>query len=137
METKICSKCKIEKNKIDFAKRSDRKSLLHSECKNCNRKRSLAYQKRMKEENPEQFKIRGKANRLKSVYGISPDEYKTVYKLQDGKCAICKKNDKLVIDHDHETKKIRGLLCNHCNLVLGHSKDTVQILKNAIEYLNQ
>jgi hypothetical protein len=137
METKTCSKCKIKKDKSEFTRRSDRKNSLFSECKSCNNKRSKEYKARMLESNPEQFKIREKANRLKSVYGINPDEYKVIYKSQDGRCAICKKKDKLVVDHDHATKKIRGLLCHHCNLVLGHSKDTVQILKNAIEYLQQ
>lgn len=63
--------------------------------------------------------------------------------LQDGKCAICGKGPggmsntkkRLVVDHNHKTGKIRGLLCGSCNIGLGHFKDNVEILKSAIKYL--
>lgn len=64
---------------------------------------------------------------------------------QDGKCAICKtaswdkehkKFRRLVVDHDHKTGKVRGLLCANCNLVLGHAKDSVQLLAASIAYLS-
>ncbi len=60
---------------------------------------------------------------------------------QGGHCAICGKHEYelksgLVIDHDHHTKKVRGLLCYNCNMLLGHAWDSTIILKRAIKYLD-
>lgn len=60
---------------------------------------------------------------------------------QGGKCAICFREAEtaqhgcLRVDHDHVTKAVRGLLCHHCNVALGHFGDCVPVLKNAISYL--
>lgn len=76
----------------------------------------------------------GHRNRvLKYMYGITLDQYNQMCIDQDNKCLICKNQRKLVVDHDHKTGKIRGLLCINCNSRLGwlESKNIV-ILK----YLN-
>jgi len=78
---------------------------------------------------------------LKSVYGITPQDYNTMFTNQEGKCAICGIHQsnlkrKLFIDHCHTTDKIRGLLCHHCNAGIGHFKDSTNLLDNAINYLN-
>jgi hypothetical protein len=59
--------------------------------------------------------------------------------LQQGKCAICEKSsDKhLFVDHCHTTGKIRGLLCQHCNTLLGMAFDDTNILLSAVAYLNK
>jgi hypothetical protein len=59
---------------------------------------------------------------------------------QEHKCAICLTSDTdldklLSVDHCHTTGKIRGLLCNNCNLALGNFKDNLNSLENAIKYL--
>lgn len=59
---------------------------------------------------------------------------------QDGKCAICGQSEqelrrKLVLDHDHKTGKIRGLLCPRCNSMLGFAGDNPHIMASGIEYL--
>ena len=66
-----------------------------------------------------------------------------LYEVQEGKCSICTVNEidilhkrkKLCVDHCHLTNKVRGLLCNRCNLILGLVKDSIDILNNAIIYL--
>jgi hypothetical protein len=59
---------------------------------------------------------------------------------QDNKCNICKNKfvdkKKIHIDHDHESKKVRGLLCINCNIGIGMLKDSQEILQSAINYLN-
>ena len=52
-------------------------------------------------------------------YGITEDEYTAMLEAQEGRCAICNLERKLVIDHDHKTGKVRGLLCKPCNAMLG------------------
>jgi len=54
---------------------------------------------------------------------------------QKNKCLICDSEEKLVIDHNHKTGKIRGLLCSNCNCAIGLLKDDSTILESAITYL--
>ena len=77
-----------------------------------------------------------KKNYFKMIYGISNEEYNHMKILQDNKCAICGTIDKLLlVDHNHTTLNIRGLLCNNCNIMIGHAKDNINILESAIKYL--
>lgn len=50
-------------------------------------------------------------------------------------CVICGAKDNLVVDHDHNTGLIRGILCNHCNRGLGHFRDDPMLLEFARIYL--
>jgi hypothetical protein len=74
-------------------------------------------------------------------HNLSTEQYEEMLRVQNGKCAICKGNEtrkfwkNLCIDHDHKTGKVRGLLCHHCNTMLGNVKDNPEILQSAIEYL--
>ena len=84
---------------------------------------------------------------LKYNYGLSLEDYNFLLEKQDNKCAICEcnefenrwtnKNNKLpfVVDHCHTTNKVRGLLCDNCNLMIGHAKDNIETLTKAIKYL--
>ncbi|QSM04369.1 hypothetical protein PROPHIGD43A-4_59 [Mycobacterium phage prophiGD43A-4] len=57
---------------------------------------------------------------------------------QRGKCAICgDAPESLVVDHNHETGAVRGLLCNNCNRCLGLLKDNIEVLTSAAAYLIQ
>jgi hypothetical protein len=63
-------------------------------------------------------------------------EYQRLIDKSGGRCAICENDEKdLVIDHDHKTGKVRGLLCRQCNSGLGMFGDSMDILKAAILYL--
>ena len=68
--------------------------------------------------------------KLKHTYGIDLKQYKSMLEAQSGVCMICEKEnnrknyktgnpERLVVDHDHNTKAIRGLLCHRCNLAVG------------------
>jgi len=85
------------------------------------------------------FDFHGKALRIR--WGMSWENYNNLLLLQGG-CAICgitkpKGKQRFHVDHDHSSGKIRGLLCSSCNLILGHAKDNVLILVDAINYLNR
>jgi len=84
------------------------------------------------------------AYRRKWRYGIDGREFERLLLEQDGLCAICRTDGNtgkpkhwvtsLVPDHNHETGKLRGLLCNDCNRIAGRTRDT-SILERAIEYV--
>ena len=79
--------------------------------------------------------------RLRKVYGITLEFFNQMFDSQEGKCAICGKSLERIrgvhIDHDHSTGIVRALLCGPCNTGLGMFKDNPQILRQAIEYLEQ
>lgn len=83
---------------------------------------------------------------LKKHYGITLERYNEMYDAQRGLCAICNKPEQfrhsktgeimlLAVDHDHETRKIRGLLCMKCNRGLGLFVDDPSRLRAAAAYL--
>jgi hypothetical protein len=73
------------------------------------------------------------------MYGIDIEEYTKLLEKQDFKCAICGSRGSdiksLAVDHDHATGKVRGLLCDSCNLGIGKFKDSTELLTSAINYL--
>ncbi|MBA2724748.1 MAG: endonuclease VII domain-containing protein [Actinobacteria bacterium] len=76
---------------------------------------------------------------LLARYGLTEEMYAALLAVQDNVCAICKQQcpsgRALAIDHDHETKVVRGLLCCNCNHGLGQFKDEPALLQTAIDYL--
>jgi len=78
-------------------------------------------------------------------YNLSANDYKLLYEKQNGVCAICGKPEitknnvgtirLLSIDHDHKTKKVRGLLCMSCNVFLGHLEKNVKYISEALVYI--
>lgn len=79
-------------------------------------------------------------NRYKTRYGITLDDYERLFALQDGKCAMCGKEQKhkrLAIDHCHKTDAIRGLLCSRCNLAIGNVGDSIDLALKMVQYLSK
>lgn len=84
---------------------------------------------------------------LMRYYGLSIAEYAEMYRLQDGKCAVCHQpelsRDKqgnvrvLAVDHCHETGAVRELLCYACNSMLGQAKDNVEVLLAGAAYIKK
>jgi hypothetical protein len=82
-----------------------------------------------------------KSMKLMRSYGITIDEFEARLAGQGGACAICRivpeNTWSLAVDHDHRTGKVRGLLCDQCNLALGKFQDSIKTLENAIAYLRK
>ena len=84
---------------------------------------------------------------LWSSYELGYHEYRDMFEAQDGMCAICgiqlakyknKENIPVAcVDHDHKTGEVRGLLCRHCNSMLGFAKDKIENLLAACTYLSK
>jgi len=90
-------------------------------------------------QSPRGKEVRRKAH-IKFLYDVSPEQYQELLVKQNYVCALCLKPEAIVgnvlcIDHNHVTGKVRGLLCRMCNSALGKFKDDKDILKRAVEYL--
>ena len=143
-----CSKCKLVKPRTDFYLDKSRATGVTSYCKICKiehrSKRYAAAKSRDKEyyreyyrKNPDKKKQYG----LK-LYGLSLENFNQMRTQQNFCCAICKTHEdnltrKLFVDHCHATGKVRGLLCQSCNTMIGNAKDSVLVLQAGIKYLSK
>lgn len=74
-----------------------------------------------------------------ATYRLDMATYQSMYTLQNGCCAICQTQKDpigLVIDHNHKTGKVRGLLCSGCNTALGLLQDSPDVVTAALTYLD-
>lgn len=97
----------------------------------------------------EKFDLTRRNNKYLRIYGISLEEYNKLLEKQNYVCAICHCPEKaksqrkdrefklLSVDHCHTTGKVRGLLCQRCNISIGHSGDNIIILEKMITYLKE
>lgn len=102
-----------------------------------NKEALKAARKERQQRDPAKLKAQRRKNDLKKKYNISPEDYDKMFEDQQGRCAICDSTSTkaLHVDHNHETGKIRALLCYHCNVGLGHFKESLNLLDRAKEYL--
>jgi len=102
--------------------------------------RARAIVKRYQKNHPDRMRRTNRIQNLKS-YGLTLETFDALLASQNGRCAICgtdKPNGPgkyFMVDHDHKTKKVRGLLCHNCNTIMGHSFDDADRLRRAIAYL--
>ncbi|MGH2756821.1 MAG: endonuclease VII domain-containing protein [Actinomycetota bacterium] len=72
---------------------------------------------------------------LKRRYGVDAVQVEWMILQQDGKCALCRVKPAKHVDHDHETDRVRGILCFNCNRGLGYFKDDWELMCRAADYL--
>lgn len=135
----MCTKCKVSKKPNEFYKDARRKNGVTSWCRECWKIQEAIHRERL---GP-----KGRKNKkLKNLYGITIDQYQDMLKEQNNLCAVCdnkesiinvksNKVQKLSVDHDHITGKVRGLLCTACNKGLGLLKDDPDIVLKGYNYL--
>jgi hypothetical protein len=75
------------------------------------------------------------AKHIEKTYGIDIEEFERLKEKQNNRCAVCDRETKLCIDHDHSSGKVRGLLCNSCNSGIGFLGDDDAGVKKALDYL--
>ena len=134
------------KRKRDWAKTESqkeyRRNYMRKWCSN-NRERAAEIASEAYHRNKHKYKQRARNYHLTVTYGITQEYYNKMLVSQDNKCLICGMLDKdapkgLHIDHDHNTGKIRGLLCSNCNGSLGwyekHKENIVGYLNPSIVY---
>ena len=97
----------------------------HRENQECSRGRSRVPRK-YRDRNYKRYK----------KYKLTQDDYDRMVANQQRRCAICQSEPPaLVVDHDHETGAVRGLLCRNCNLGIGFLRDDLGLLRSAARYL--
>lgn len=156
MDTKACSSCKEQRDITAFYPKMGRCKSCHNtkmvewqrnnpekvkaskdrwRAKPESRSKELVATRRWQKEHPEAYKLQRLKQSLK-FYGLSLEQYEDLYKKQDGLCAICKTHkDRLHVDHNHDTKVVRSLLCSNCNTGLGLFKESSELLSIANAYL--
>lgn len=148
---RICSKCKIEKPKSEFYKNKHNKDGLRVWCITCAKKDVKRYDDTPNGKETRKNKLKNylqtpggkkvhRNNRLQYNYGITIEQYDQMLQSQGGVCKICGTATpggmgRFVVDHNHKTGKVRGLLCNRCNTKLGGVEDK-EFLQRALEYLS-
>jgi nitrate/TMAO reductase-like tetraheme cytochrome c subunit len=132
--TKVCKLCEQEKPLGDFYSSYDKwanKKYVGTRCKPCH----LKY----KQDSLNTPKNR-KREKLKLRYGLSYEQWEKIREEENFSCMICGISEEgtgkhLSVDHCHNSGKVRGVLCNSCNTMLGHAQDNIKILESAVNYL--
>lgn len=145
---RICKSCKIEKPLTEFEKDA---RMLHGRtntCKLCSCKRKLEWKHsptgrpksiaaKIRYNDSNARKLASRRRHLRISYDISVEEYEQMCLNQNNMCSICSSVGELVIDHNHATGVIRGLLCRQCNVSIGLLKENVNMIRNAADYLER
>lgn len=126
-DTKHCPKCGIIHPITAFDK-SNSGDGYQTACRDCRKSIKLEWEERNKDK---RF-----FERIARLYGVTKEHYEEMWAKQSGSCGICMKSHLvLVVDHDHDTGQVRGLLCQACNKGLGFFRDNLQLLDFAKLYL--
>lgn len=142
MIKKKCTKCSKNKTLDSFYKNKNFKDGRSYYCKDCVKK-----DHKIRAEDPVRKKDM-RNNHLRARYGITIEGYEKLMVLQDGLCAICKKEETqehsryggvmpLAVDHNHFTGEVRGLLCSRCNRLLGRLESSREIYDGIISYVGR
>lgn len=105
-----------------------------------NREERYAYQKRWKKANPDKHRALNRRHWLKKFYGLTEDQWDAMFEAQGRVCACCGSDEPKGVngwntDHCHNTKRVRGILCHPCNVILGLAKDNPKTLERGAAYL--
>lgn len=137
--SRICRRCRIERH-IDlygqYSSPATGRPLRRLTCNVCRRKEQNERYAR----DPDikaKMKATAKAMHLKQQYGITAEVVEELKQKQDHRCAICKKQKPLCVDHNHKTKQIRALLCRACNFGIGYLQEDPNLMYAAAEYINK
>lgn len=135
---KMCRECKVVKPLSEFqrlnAYYASGNPIVRAYCRPCH--------SRIANISPNRLTVYRR--RLLKEYGLTERSYADLLAAQGGRCAVCgsadprrKGDTNFVVDHDHATGRVRGLLCHHCNRALGLFQDSEELLLKAAAYLSK
>ncbi len=139
--SKVCSSCRCDLPLSDYNSQKSSRDDLQSVCKSC----AKSHRQKKLAENPDHYY----GLHLKKTYGMSLEEFHEMEKSQNYKCKICGTTDPgtykgkgvlrnhFAVDHDHDTGKVRGLLCRGCNIGIGMLDDDLKRIEAAAVYLRK
>lgn len=131
---KSCSRCREEKPITGFYRNRSQPDGHSHYCKPCCNEVTRSH--------PKASEYARRTN-LKRRYGITVEEFDALLEQQNGGCAVCGEMDhdelgrRLAVDHDHDTKRVRGLLCQRCNRAVGLLKDNPELALRMSRYLTE
>jgi Recombination endonuclease VII len=128
---------KILKNRVKYQAKNRERIRLRQRQWSRNNAESLRVKREL---NREKYTRVSQRSNFKRKYGLPLEQYDLMHQQQGGRCVICGIPEdalpqRLGVDHCHDTKKVRGLLCVSCNLGLGNFYDDVELLRKAVKYL--
>jgi hypothetical protein len=131
---RTCSRCGQTRPVSEFNRYADRSAPVtgwryHTWCRSCANAESRRYgtenksrrNERLREwrlANPEKARALDRRRRLRR-YGLTQADVDSMMSAQGGRCLLCRRKVELVIDHDHSTGRVRGLICGQCNVLIG------------------
>jgi hypothetical protein len=146
---KVCTKCGKDKALREFYNNVHGPCAKHWWCKKCmntdHAKRAALPVNRVtkrrkdnaKRSSTPKYKEYMRRHHLMKLYGLTLEDYDAMYESQQGLCSICNRHrDKLLVDHDHQTGVVRGLLCAFCNSCLSHFGDSLEGVMRVVAYLS-
>lgn len=134
---KVCSSCKTERDLTDYHRSRTTADGLDPRCRPCRREAGKTHKVDT---------MKRRTGHITRLYGLTHGDYLAMFDAQAGVCAICQQPETmtyrgnvktLCVDHDHETGRVRGLLCAACNFALGKFQDDPARLRTAAEYLER
>lgn len=139
---KPCTVCKIDFNAELFYKSKRSNTGYNYRCKKCDNDARKKYRNNQ----PERYSLVKRKINLKCRYNLTIEQYLEILKKQNDCCAICLNpyprstgnyEVSFVVDHNHATGKIRGLLCSKCNRGIGFLGDNLQNFERAYQYIKK
>lgn len=140
-ETKYCTRCHRRRSVEEFYPGSAASRARYMQpCKDCVRTQ------RRETRRTERGAAYLRNYRLNYAFGISADDYLQMAEDQDYRCAVCRQPEtamragkvkRLAVDHDHDTDKVRGLLCTRCNTAIGLLRDDPALVFGVARYLTE
>ena len=126
--------------KSEYAKELDR--LRTERYRKANPEKVRASQYAWRARNYEKFQAIERNYVLKKKYGITSSEWQSMLESQENRCLICRTSEPTGkqpwhTDHCHATGKVRGIICQPCNIMLGGAKDNISTLQSAVAYLQK
>lgn len=136
---KSCKRCGETKPLEAFSYHAKCKYGRNATCKACKSEEARSYYLANREKILERQKPGARAYERKKKYGISEEQFQEMLRESGGQCALGHEPEdgQLVIDHDHATGAVRGLLCRQCNWALGLMRDNPDRFRSAAVYLEE